>query len=117
MDVSGNGCRDRFLRLMSVPVEVISVPKLPLTGCISTQGEQSMADLNRTPAMGDGRTERVKDMALGKHDDHPRVANHVGVRVGGIPRDGAGAAVGSAAGAIGTVTGAIVGAVGGWLTG
>src|SRR5688572_6586530 len=117
MDVSGNGCRDRFLRLMSVPVEVISVPKLPLTGCISTQGAQSMADLNRTPEMGDGRTERVKDKALGKHDDNPGVADHVGEAAGGISGVVAGAAVGSAAGPIGTIIGGIVGAMGGWWTG
>lgn len=75
-----------------------------------------MADFNRTPEPGD-RTERVKDKALGKHDDHPGVADHVGEAAGGISGVVAGAAVGSAAGPIGTVIGGIVGAMGGWWTG
>ena len=75
-----------------------------------------MADFNRTPEPGD-RTERVKDKALGKHDDNPGVADHVGEAAGGISGVVAGAAVGSAAGPIGTVIGGIVGAMGGWWAG
>jgi len=84
---------------------------------ISLQGEHLMTDLNRTPDTGDNRAERVKDKALGKHDDHPGVADHVGEGVGGISGVVAGAAVGSAVGPIGTIIGGIVGAMGGWWTG
>ena len=76
-----------------------------------------MTDLNRTPDAGDSRAERVKDKALGKHDDHPGVADHVGEATGGISGVVAGAAIGSAAGPIGTIIGGIVGAMGGWWTG
>ena len=76
-----------------------------------------MTDLNRTPDRGFDKTERVKDKALGKHDDHPGVADHVGEGVGGISGVVAGAAVGSVAGPIGTIIGGIVGAMGGWWTG
>ena len=76
-----------------------------------------MTDLNRTPDAGDGRAERVKDKALGKHDDNPGVADHVGEATGGISGVVAGAAIGSAVGPIGTVIGGIVGAMGGWWTG
>ena len=76
-----------------------------------------MTDLNRTPETGDTRADRVKDKALGLHDDHPGVADHVGEGVGGISGVVAGAAVGSAVGPIGTIIGGIVGAMGGWWTG
>ena len=58
----------------------------------------------------DGRIERAKDKALGKHDDHPSVADQVGEGVGGIGGMVAGAT-------IGTLIGGIAGAVGGWWTG
>lgn len=76
-----------------------------------------MADLDRTTNTGDGKIERVKDKALGKHDDHPGVADHAGEAVGGISGVVAGAAVGSAVGPIGTVIGGILGAMGGWWSG
>ena len=76
-----------------------------------------MADYKRTPDPVDTRADLVKDKALGKHDDHPGVADHVGEAAGGISGVVAGAAVGSAAGPIGTIIGGIVGAMGGWWTG
>ena len=76
-----------------------------------------MADFKTTPDPVDSRTERVKDKALGKHDDYPGVADHVGEAAGGISGVAAGAAVGSAVGPIGTVIGGIVGAMGGWWAG
>ncbi len=72
-----------------------------------------MADLNRTTNSGDAKLERAKDKALGKHDDNPGVADHVGEAAGGITGVVAGAAVGSAAGPVGTVIGGILGAMGG----
>ena len=42
----------------------------------------------------DGRLERAKDYALGKHDSHPSVADQVGEGVGGIGGMLAGAAIG-----------------------
>ncbi len=71
----------------------------------------------RNPDSTDGKLERAKDKALGKHDDHPGVADHVGEAAGGIGGVAAGAAIGSVAGPIGTVIGGIVGAMGGWWTG
>jgi hypothetical protein len=65
----------------------------------------------------DGRIERAKDNALGKHDDHPGVADHIGEAAGGISGVTAGAAIGSVAGPIGTVIGGIAGALGGWWAG
>lgn len=65
----------------------------------------------------DGRIERAKDKALGRHDDNPGVADHVGEAAGGIGGVTAGAAIGSMAGPLGTVIGGIVGALGGWWTG
>ena len=65
----------------------------------------------------DGKIERAKDQALGKHDDNPGVADHVGEAAGGISGVAAGAAIGSVAGPIGTVIGGIAGAMGGWWTG
>ena len=63
------------------------------------------------------KLERAKNQALGKHDDHPGVADHVGEAAGGIGGVAAGAAIGSIAGPIGTVIGGIAGAVGGWWAG
>lgn len=71
---------------------------------------------HRTSPSGD-KLERAKDQALGKHDDNPGVADHVGEAAGGISGVTAGAAIGSLAGPIGTVIGGIAGAVGGWWTG
>ena len=65
----------------------------------------------------DGRIERAKDKALGKHDDNPSVADEVGEGVGGIGGMLAGAAIGTAGGPIGTLIGGIAGAVGGWWAG
>jgi len=65
----------------------------------------------------DGRLERAKDKALGKHDSNPSVADEVGEGVGGIGGALAGAAVGSLAGPVGTLIGGIAGAMGGWWTG
>ena len=65
----------------------------------------------------DGRLERAKDKALGKHDDHPGVADHVGEAAGGISGVTAGAAAGSVVGPVGTVIGGIVGAMAGWWAG
>jgi hypothetical protein len=76
-----------------------------------------MADREIVPNSGDGRLEYAKDKALGKHDDHPGVADHAGEAVGGISGVVAGAAIGSAAGPVGTVIGGIVGAMGGWWSG
>jgi hypothetical protein len=67
--------------------------------------------------VADDKLERAKDQALGKHDDHPGVADHVGEATGGIGGVTAGAAIGSIAGPIGTVIGGIAGAVGGWWAG
>lgn len=72
---------------------------------------------NRDLDTTDGKLERAKDNALGKHDDHPGVADHVGEAAGGIGGVTAGAAIGSMAGPIGTIIGGIVGAMGGWWTG
>jgi len=76
-----------------------------------------MNNPDRTPDSSDGRIERAKDKALGKHDDHPGVADHVGEAAGGITGVTAGAAAGSLAGPVGTVIGGIVGAMAGWWTG
>ena len=65
----------------------------------------------------DGRLERAKDNALGKHDSNPSVADEVGEGVGGIGGALAGAAIGSMAGPVGTLIGGIAGAMGGWWTG
>ena len=72
---------------------------------------------DNVPDSTDGKLERAKDKALGKHDDNPGVADHVGEAAGGISGVAAGAAIGSVAGPIGTVIGGIVGAMGGWWTG
>lgn len=76
-----------------------------------------MADREFTPNTGDGRIERAKDKALGKHDDTPGVADHVGEAAGGVSGVVAGAAIGSAVGPVGTIIGGIVGAMGGWWSG
>jgi hypothetical protein len=65
----------------------------------------------------DGKIERAKDAALGKHDSHPSHVDEAGEAVGGIGGVLAGAAIGSLAGPVGTVIGGIAGAVGGWWSG
>ena len=72
---------------------------------------------DRVPDTADSKTERVKDKALGKHDDNPGVADHVGEAAGGVSGVVAGAAIGSAVGPVGTVIGGILGAMGGWWSG
>ncbi|MDP9201541.1 MAG: hypothetical protein M3P26_06365 [Gemmatimonadota bacterium] len=69
------------------------------------------------PDTSDTNIERAKDKALGKHDDHPGVADQVGEAAGGVSGVLAGAAVGSAIGPVGTIIGGIVGAMGGWWSG
>jgi len=65
----------------------------------------------------DGKIERAKDSALGKHDSHPSHVDEAGEAVGGIGGVLAGAAIGSAIGPVGTIIGGIAGAVGGWWSG
>ena len=65
----------------------------------------------------DGKVERAKDAALGKHDGHPSVADEVGEAAGGISGVLAGAAIGSVGGPVGTLIGGIAGALGGWWSG
>jgi hypothetical protein len=65
----------------------------------------------------DGRVERAKDSALGKHDSNPSHLDEAGEAAGGIGGVLAGAAIGSVAGPVGTLIGGIAGAVGGWWTG
>lgn len=72
---------------------------------------------DNVPDSTDGKIERAKDKALGKHDDNPGVADHVGEAAGGISGVAAGAAIGSLAGPIGTVIGGIAGAMSGWWAG
>lgn len=76
-----------------------------------------MRDRDNVPGTSDAKLERAKDKALGKHDDNPGVADHVGEAAGGVGGVLAGAAAGSAVGPAGTVIGGIVGAMGGWWTG
>ena len=73
-----------------------------------------MADLNDST---DGRVERAKDSALGKHDSHPSHVDEAGEAAGGIGGVLAGAAIGSVAGPVGTLIGGIAGAMGGWWSG
>src|SRR5215218_2668750 len=65
----------------------------------------------------DGKIERAKDSALGKHDDNPSHLDEAGEAAGGISGTLAGAAIGSVAGPVGTLLGGIAGAIGGWWTG
>ena len=76
-----------------------------------------MTDRRRPIDSTNAPLERAKDRALGRHDDRPGVADHVGEAAGGISGVIAGAAIGSAAGPIGTIIGGIAGAMGGWWTG
>jgi hypothetical protein len=74
-----------------------------------------MAD--RTNDSIDGRVERAKDSALGKHDSNPSHLDEAGEAAGGIGGVLAGAAIGSVAGPVGTLIGGIAGAMGGWWSG
>src|SRR3954465_10025780 len=65
----------------------------------------------------DGRVERAKDSALGKHDSNPSHLDEAGEAAGGIGGVLAGAAIGSVAGPVGTLIGGIAGAMGGWWSG
>ncbi|MES2178891.1 MAG: hypothetical protein V4550_13600 [Gemmatimonadota bacterium] len=65
----------------------------------------------------DGRIERAKDAALGKHDSHPSHVDEAGEGVGGIGGVLTGAAIGSAIGPVGTLIGGVAGALGGWWAG
>lgn len=65
----------------------------------------------------DGRVERAKDSALGKHDSHPSHVDEAGEAVGGIGGVLAGAAIGSIAGPVGTIIGGLAAAAGGWWAG
>jgi hypothetical protein len=76
-----------------------------------------MDNRDRITDSTDGRIERAKDAALGKHDSHPSHADEAGEAVGGIGGVLAGAAIGSAAGPIGTILGGVAGAIGGWWSG
>jgi hypothetical protein len=76
-----------------------------------------MDNRDRITDSTDGRIERAKDAALGKHDSHPSHADEAGEAVGGIGGVLAGAAIGSAAGPVGAVLGGVAGAIGGWWSG
>jgi hypothetical protein len=65
----------------------------------------------------DGRIERAKDAALGKHDSHPSHLDEAGEAAGGLGGVLVGAAIGSVAGPVGTLIGGIAGAMGGWWSG
>jgi hypothetical protein len=64
-----------------------------------------------------GRLERAKDRALGKHDRHPSLGDELGEATGGISGVLVGAGIGSAAGPVGILIGGIAGALGGWWAG
>lgn len=67
--------------------------------------------------VNDGKIERAKDRALGKHEGPPDTAGMVGHAAGGVAGALTGAAVGSTVGPVGTLVGGIAGALGGWWTG
>ncbi|HEX9485007.1 MAG TPA: hypothetical protein VF929_10520 [Gemmatimonadaceae bacterium] len=76
-----------------------------------------MSDRDRRFDSTDGKVERAKDAALGKHDSNPSHVDEVAEGVGGVGGVLTGAALGSGAGPIGTIVGGIAGAVGGWWAG
>lgn len=79
-----------------------------------------MDDAHRTDRnhdANDGKIERAKDRALGRHDKHPDTGDLVGEAAGGVSGVLTGAAIGSAGGPVGTIIGGIAGALGGWWTG
>lgn len=65
----------------------------------------------------DGRIERAKDRALGRHHGHPTVGDEIGEAAGGVSGALLGAGIGSAAGPVGTLIGGVAGAIGGWWAG
>ena len=65
----------------------------------------------------DGRIERAKDVALGRHHAHPTLSDEIGEAAGGVSGALLGAGIGSAAGPVGTLIGGIAGAIGGWWAG
>ena len=69
---------------------------------------------DRTHDVNDGKIERAKDAALGKHDSNPDAGDLVGEAAGGVSGVLAGAAIGSVGGPVGTIIGGIAGAVGGF---
>jgi hypothetical protein len=76
-----------------------------------------MDNRDRITDSTDGRIERAKDAALGKHDGKPSHVDEAGEALGGIGGTLAGAAIGSVAGPVGMVVGGIAGALGGWWSG
>lgn len=67
--------------------------------------------------VNDGRIERAKDKALGKHDSNPDAGDLVGEAAGGVTGVLTGAAIGSVGGPLGTIIGGVAGAMGGWWAG
>jgi len=72
---------------------------------------------SRNSDVNDGKMERAKDQALGKHDSNPSAGDLVGEAAGGVSGVLTGAAIGSVGGPIGTIIGGIAGAMGGWWSG
>lgn len=72
---------------------------------------------DRIHDVNDGKIERAKERALGKHEGPPDTAGLVGHAAGGVTGALTGAAVGSAGGPVGTVIGTLAGALGGWWAG
>lgn len=77
------------------------------------RGQSGARDTDST----NGRIERAKDAALGRHHAHPTVGDEIGEAAGGVSGALLGAGIGSAAGPVGTVIGGIAGAIGGWWAG
>ena len=77
------------------------------------RGSRGQQDRDST----NGRIERAKDAALGRHHPHPTLGDEIGEAAGGVSGALLGAGIGSAAGPVGTVIGGIAGAIGGWWTG
>lgn len=72
---------------------------------------------DRIHDINDGKIERAKDRALGKHEGPPDAAGVIGHAAGGVTGALTGAAVGSTVGPIGTILGVFAGALGGWWAG
>src|SRR5258708_32865370 len=90
-----------------------------LARCVTRNSRRGdiMSDRDRRFDSTDGKVERAKDAALGKHDSNPSHVDEVAEGVGGVGGVLTGAALGSGAGPIGTIVGGIAGAVGGWWAG
>jgi hypothetical protein len=67
--------------------------------------------------VNNGKIERAKDRALGKHVGPPDTAGLVGHAAGGVTGALTGAAIGAQGGPVGTVIGVLAGALGGWWAG